>query len=145
MDEQSLETIEIELAVLLRHLSLIATYKKIGNLDRSAYLLLHQIISNGATGVKALADELHLDTSTISRQATVLEQKGYVYRIPDTVDRRAYSLQITDFGVKEFSEYKQLRLEKVAELLKNWSDEECKVFAKLLKKYNHSLIDILDQ
>lgn len=144
MDQQSLENIEIELLVLLRYLALNTTYKKTGNLDRSAYLLLYRIISHGSTGVKALSDEFHLDISTISRQATVLEQKGYVYRIHDTSDRRAYFLQITDLGRREFNEYKHLRLTKIAELLNNWSDEECEIFGQLLRKYNHSLIDMLE-
>lgn len=144
MEQQSLENIEIELAVLLRRLALISTYKKTGNLDRAAYLLLYRIISRGPTGVKVLADEFHLDISTISRQVTVLEQKGYVYRIPDTSDRRAYFLQITDLGRTEFNEYKHLRLTEIEKLLKDWSDEECKVFGQLLKKYNHSLVDMLE-
>lgn len=143
MDQHSLENIEIESSILLRNLSLIATYKKLGNLDRSAYLLLYSIISCESTGVKALAEEFHLDISTISRQVRVLEEKGYVYRVPDKLDRRSYFLQATDLGLREFNEYKQLRLTKLEELLKNWSNEECQVFGALLKKYNSSLADIL--
>ena len=139
MDEPSLETIELELAILIRRISLNITYNKLGNLDRSAYLLLGQITSRGATGVKALAYESHLDISTVSRQAAALEQKGYVYRIPDPSDGRAYSFQITDLGIKEYSEHKQARLSKFAEILKNWSDEDSEVFGKLLQKFNHSI------
>lgn len=144
MDQHSLESMEIELSILLRNLALIATYKKFGNLDRSAYLLLYRIISRGSTGVKVLAEEFHLDISTISRQVRVLEKKGYVYRIPDASDRRAYFLEVTDLGRNEFIEYKNLRLTKISELLKNWSDEECQIFGVLLKKYNRSLNDILE-
>ncbi|MDR3585969.1 MAG: MarR family transcriptional regulator [Desulfosporosinus sp.] len=139
MDEPSLETIELELAILIRRITLNITYNKLGNLDRSAYLLLGQITSRGATGVKALADDSHLDISTVSRQAAALEQKGYVYRIPDPSDGRAYSFQITDLGIKEYSEHKQARLAKFADILKNWSDEESEMFGKLLQKFNHSI------
>lgn len=144
MDHRSLEDIEIEMSVLLRNLALITTYKKVGHLDRSAYFLLYRIISHGSTGVKALAEEFHLDISTVSRQVRVLEEKGYVYRVPDTLDRRAYFLEVTDLGQKEFNEYKKLRLAKIEGLLKNWSDEECKIFGLLLKKYNLSIKDILE-
>lgn len=100
MKEQSLETIEFELAVLVRHITSIASNKKNWTLDRSAYLLLHQIFAHGSAGVKALADEFRLDISTVSRQAAALEQKGYVCRIPDPLDGRAFSFQITDLGKK---------------------------------------------
>lgn len=140
MDEHALETIELEMAILLRRATSITTSKKIGNLDRSAYLLLHQIASHGSAGVKALADEFHLDISTVSRQAAALEQKGYVYRVPDPLDGRAYSLQITDLGKKELNEYKQARLVRFEELLKNWSDEEREIFGQLLKKFNRTFI-----
>ncbi|MBV7276678.1 MarR family transcriptional regulator [Clostridiaceae bacterium UIB06] len=144
MDHQALENIEIEMAVLQRFLASVSTYKKIGNLDRAAYLLLHTIIYEKNASVKAMADELHLDISTISRQVRGLEEKGYISRIADTSDRRAYFLEATELGQKEFNFYKQHALMRVSELLKNWSDEECKIFGLLLKKFNHSISDMLE-
>ncbi|MDP4083270.1 MAG: MarR family transcriptional regulator [Bacillota bacterium] len=138
MDIHSLETLELELAILIRRYTSVSTYKKIGNLDRSAYLLLHHLTSHGPTGVKALAEEFRLDISTVSRQTAALEQKGYVHRIPDHLDRRAYYLQITDLGTKEFYENKNARLNRIEELLKEWTEEERKVFGELLRKYNRS-------
>jgi DNA-binding MarR family transcriptional regulator len=140
MDEHSLGTIDLELAVLLRRLTSIST-KKLGNLDRSAYLLLHQIISHGAARVKDLADKFQLDISTVSRQVSALEHKGYVYRIPDPLDGRAYSLQITELGLKEFKEYQQIRYSRLSEIMKNWSNEEQEMFGQLLKKYNYSFLN----
>jgi DNA-binding MarR family transcriptional regulator len=140
MDENALETIELELAIFYRRITsiTIATNKKNSNLDRSAYLLLHHIAYHGSAGVKALADEFHLDISTLSRQSAALEQKGYVYRIPDPVDGRAFNLQITDLGTKELDENKHARLSKITELLENWSDEERELFGQLLKKFNRT-------
>lgn len=142
MDKHSLETLELELAILIRRVSLITKCNKSGTLDKAAYLLLHQITSYGSAGVKALADESHLDISTVSRQAASLEQKGYVDRIPDPLDGRACSLQLTNLGTKEYNEHKQARLDKIADILKNWSNEECEVFGQLLQKYNRSIIDM---
>lgn len=135
-----METIELEMAILHRRITSITTCKQIGNLDRSAYLLLHQIASHGSAGVKALADEFHLDISTVSRQAAALEQKGYVYRTPDPLDGRAYFLQITDLGTKELNEYKNGRLIRIGKLLESWSDEERKAFGQLLRKFNHTVL-----
>ncbi|MBP1964527.1 MarR family winged helix-turn-helix transcriptional regulator [Paenibacillus aceris] len=135
------ETIELELAILMRRLMAAATNKKVGSLDRSAYLLLHQISSHGSAGVKALAEEFHLDISTVSRQTAALEQKGYVYRIPDPQDGRAYSLQITEIGAKELVSNKQARFERVAELLQEWKMEDQQKFGELLCKFNRTFLD----
>jgi DNA-binding MarR family transcriptional regulator len=140
MNEHAFEMIELELAILIRRTTSISSHKKFGNLDRSAYLLLHQIISNGAAGVKALAGEFQLDISTVSRQTAALEQKGYVYRIPDPLDGRAYSLQITELGKKEYTENKRERLTRIVEVLESWSEEESRVFGELLKKFNQCAI-----
>ncbi len=134
MNEHHLDLIELELAVLIRR----TTSKKTGNLERSAYLLLHHINLNGAAGVKALASEFDLDISTVSRQAAALEQKNYVKRVPDPVDGRAYSFQLTDLGLKELLEEKKNRKARVGDMVKNWSDEEKKVFGELLQKFNIS-------
>lgn len=141
MVEHSLEDLELELAILYRRISSMTSHKKFGNLDRSAYLLLHQIASNGSTGVKALANEFKLDISTVSRQAASLEHKGYIYRIPNPKDGRSYSFQITELGLKEFYHTKQARLIRVTDVLDNWPAEESKIFGQLLKKFNRSVLD----
>jgi DNA-binding MarR family transcriptional regulator len=138
MDVHSFETIELELAIFVRRINSITSDKRIGSLDRSAYLLLHQIASHGSAGVKTLADEFHLDISTVSRQAAALEQKGYVTRVPDPLDGRAYSLQITDVGMKELTETRQARLARIKERVKGWSDEERATFGRLLEKFNRT-------
>ncbi|CAH1190050.1 hypothetical protein PAECIP111893_00134 [Paenibacillus plantiphilus] len=137
MDQHALETIEFELALLLRRITSFTT-TNIGTLDRSAYLLLQQIAHHGSAGIKALSEEFQLDISTVSRQAAVLEQRGYVRRIPDPLDRRAYSLQITDPGTKELIETKAARTARIGALLKDWTDEECEAFGKLMSKFNRT-------
>lgn len=116
--------------------------QKIGNLDRAAYLLLHQIaFNNGTAGVKALSDEFQLDISTVSRQAAALENKGYIIRVPDPVDGRAYTLQITELGGEILDENRQMRQEIMGKLLVNWSDEEGDSFGELLRKFNAAFLE----
>ncbi|HAL00781.1 MAG TPA: MarR family transcriptional regulator, partial [Exiguobacterium sp.] len=67
MSQQSLETIELELAILIRRLTTATADNR--NLDRASYLLLRQLADSGNVGVKTLARELQLDVSTVSRQA----------------------------------------------------------------------------
>ncbi|GIP50592.1 MarR family protein [compost metagenome] len=141
IDEKSLETIELEMAVLYRRITTATASGKYGNLDRSAYLLLHRIGAHGAVGVKSLADEYQLDISTVSRQTAALEQKGYVRRIPDPADRRAFFLEITELGAEEYAVYKEGRLTRIRELLSDWAEEETEIFAALLQKFNHALLN----
>jgi DNA-binding MarR family transcriptional regulator len=140
LQEQPLESIELELAILIRRLSSITTYNKIGSLDRAGYLLLHQISAHGSAGVKALADEFHLDISTVSRQAAALEQKGFVARVPDPSDGRAYYLQITGDGMEQLKENRHVRLALLAGLMENWSQEELSQFGELLAKFNQTVV-----
>lgn len=136
MNDELIEIIELELAFLGRHIISVASD---GTLDRAAYLLLHQLHSQGAIGVKALASSLRLDVSTVSRQAASLDQKGYVIKVPDHLDRRAYYYKITELGKQELHTYKEKRLEKIKELLADWKENEQQSFGSLLMKFNKSL------
>jgi DNA-binding MarR family transcriptional regulator len=140
MNKIDLEMIELELAILIRRATNLSSNKKLGRLDRSAYLLLRRIANKGAAGVKVLAEEFMLDISTISRQAAALEQKGFLYRMPDPLDGRSYKLDITEHGTTIFKKHKQARLERLSEIIEEWPEEEREVFGKLLKKFNESLI-----
>lgn len=136
MDIRALEQIELELAILVRHATSISSV--LGIIDRSAYLLLHHITTKPAVGVKSLAEEYGLDISTASRQTAALEQRGYVTRVPDPTDGRAYFLQITESGRTALMEYRNVRLEKISEKIEGWSDEECRMFSELLGRLNQT-------
>jgi DNA-binding MarR family transcriptional regulator len=138
MDKTSIETIALELAILARRVTSMTTYKKNLEMDRSAFLLLHQIVTHGSAGVKALAEEFNLNISTVSRQAATLEQKGFVSRIPDPIDGRAFSLQITELGAKKLESYWQGRQARMEDLLKNWTSQEREAFGELLSKFNRT-------
>lgn len=139
MSDRSLDTIEFELAVLIRRVTSITANKKGAKLDRAAYLLLHQISEQGSAGVKQLGEELQLDISTVSRQAAVLEQKGYVRKVPDAQDGRAYFYQITELGEADLYEYRQSRLASISRLVEGWDEEDREQFGRLLAKFNKSL------
>jgi len=137
MNARVIEQIEFELAFLVRHATSISTVA--GNIDRSAYLLLHHITTQYPVGVKNLADEFHLDISTVSRQTASLEQRGFVTRVPDPTDGRAYFFQITETGMVALSEYRNARLARIGKKLEDWSDEECRLFGQLLEKFNNTI------
>ncbi|GAA0432308.1 MarR family transcriptional regulator [Lentibacillus halophilus] len=134
MDDESLELIEQEISVFVRRVTL--TEKRFGNLERSAYILLRELYHHGPIGVKKLAEQLHLDMSTVSRQAAALVQSQYIEKIPNPNDGRSYFYQITTSGIKEMEEYRQQRYRYLAYILEDWSAEEQAYFGKLLQKYN---------
>ncbi|MDB5056366.1 MAG: hypothetical protein JWM44_4416 [Bacilli bacterium] len=138
VEEKDLELIDYELVVLIRRTSL---DKELGGLDRSTYTLLTQLSVNGPIGVKALADEFHLDISTISRQTSVLEAKGYVQRLPDPTDGRSSYFQVTEEGICKVMEAKKARLARYAQLFKDWSDEERQKFGELLARLNRTFVE----
>lgn len=137
MRRQAMEVIENEVMDFIRRI--IMSEKKDGRLDRSAIVILRQLSTHGPAGVKTLADELHLDISTVSRQAAALVEKGYVDKTPNPRDGRAYFYRITDLGTKELNENKQRQIDRLTEVLEEWSDEECITFGQLLKKYNQTV------
>ncbi|MBB6678897.1 MarR family transcriptional regulator [Cohnella lubricantis] len=125
--------------MLIRRATSFSNDKRLGRMDRSAYLLLNRIISSAHIGVRALADEFHLDISTVSRQIAALEQKGYVKRNPDPSDGRAFFFEVTESGRRDLMDYKQARLARITDRLKGWTGEERDRFAELLRKFNRTL------
>lgn len=141
MNQHSLEGVELELALLIRRLTSMISYQKVGSLDRAAYLLLTQISLGGACSIKTLSHTFHLDISTVSRQVSSLEQKGYVRRVPDELDGRAFILSITELGEQLLADDKANRIAKLGQVLDNWTDAEMKQFGELLQKFNHSVVE----
>lgn len=138
-DRDVLDIIDTELAMLVRRATSFSNDKTLGRMDRSAYLLLNKIIERPNVGVRALADEFHLDISTVSRQISALEHKGYVSRTPDPSDGRAYFFEVTESGQRDLTEYKQARLARITQRLSGWSDEDRILFGELLAKFNRTL------
>lgn len=138
MIDDAISVIALELAILARRVTAMATDQKKSGLDRSAYLLLHQIQTHDAAGVKTLAEEFRLDVSTVSRQASALEQKGYIARIPDPDDGRAFSFHITAAGAAQLTAYREEREARIQDLLASWSEEELATFGRLLRQFNRT-------
>lgn len=109
---------------MVRRLISISSDKNLAYLDRSAYLIMHHLYHHGPAGVKALAEQFHQDNSTLSRQASSLEQKEHIYKIPDPQDGRAYHYALTELGKSELIRYKEARATRIEQLLYGWSEEE---------------------
>jgi DNA-binding MarR family transcriptional regulator len=134
--------IEIELLKLVRHLE---TFGRRGSLyervDRAGYLALRMLEVLGPVSTKALAHALHLDASTVTRQATTLEEGGFVERRRDPADGRSMTLLLTDEGRRTMRGVERQRKQRLESLLRDWEDSQKSSLGLALTKLNASLVE----
>jgi DNA-binding MarR family transcriptional regulator len=114
-------------------------------LERPAYMLLSRIAVDGPFRLSALAVEVSLDLSTVSRQVAALESAGLVRRAQDPSDRRASLVEVTALGGEVFAENRDRWLAIWAELLAGWTPEQRQSFAALFTQLNESITERLGQ
>jgi len=135
----NIDKLELELAIFVRRAEATRiAFLKYRDLNRSIYLLLLSIEKFGPISIKSLADQFQLDISTMSRQTSSLEAKGFIKRASDAKDARISLFEITTIGIEQLTEVKSERRLFYTEFLKDWSDEDKTQFTELLKKFNHT-------
>ena len=100
--------------------------------ERATYLLLVHLVKDGPRRAGALADAVHSDPSTISRQIGHLVKLGYVERTADPEDGRATLLAATAEGRRVFEENRRLRNERFGQILAGWSDADRAALSAML-------------
>lgn len=103
--------------------------------ERATYLLLVHLVKDGPRRTGALADAVHSDPSTVSRQIAHLVRLGYAERTADPVDGRATLLAATAEGRRVFEENRRRRTEELAGMLAEWSPEDRHAFGALLARF----------
>lgn len=103
--------------------------------DRATYVLLVHLVDGGPYRSSALAEVVHSDPSTVSRQIAQLVKLGLVQRVSDPADGRAVLLVATAEGERVLVENRRLRDEGIARLLAHWPGEERDRFAGLLARF----------
>jgi DNA-binding MarR family transcriptional regulator len=122
LNRDSLQSIEYEIALLVR---LTTAYSpKLGDLDRSEYLILSEINENGPLAINVIAEKLMLNISTASRQVGTLESKEYIKRFPDPDNGRISLIEITNKGKEILTIVQRSRYKFYSEVLQKWSKEE---------------------
>lgn len=91
--------------------------------DPMAYPLLFTI-SRGPSRVSELAEAVHADVSTVSRQVSTLVDLGFVSRQADPDDGRAQVLAVTDDGEDLLLALRENRERWLQGLLADWSDDD---------------------
>ena len=103
--------------------------------ERATYILLVHLVKDGPQRAGALAESVHSDPSTISRQIAQLVKLGLVERTADPEDGRATLLAATTEGVRVFQENRRSRNERIAALIAPWDPAERTLFAELLGRF----------
>jgi DNA-binding MarR family transcriptional regulator len=109
------------------------------DLDKGAYILLGRLASDGPGRLSALAEDVYLDLSTVSRQVGALEQAGLVARTPDPKDGRAALIAATEAGIAVITRHRERSLAGLRELLADWTPTERHEFARLFTKFNETI------
>lgn len=121
--------------LMKRASSRFASQQKDG-IEQAAYTLLAVLATDGPQRTTALAEAVHSDTSTVSRQVGALVRHGLVQRQADPADGRACLLAATDSGRRIFDSQRRARAEEMAEVLGGWSSEDLSTVATLLRRLN---------
>ncbi len=108
-------------------------------LERAAYGLLSRIASGGPERLSALAADICVDLSTISRQVAALEAAGLVRRTPDPSDRRASLIEATETGAEVYAQNRGKWLGALRELMADWTAAERQEFARLFARLNNAM------
>lgn len=108
-------------------------------LDRAAYHLLGRLVDDRPRRLSAIAADMGVDLSVVSRQVAALESAGLVVRMPDPADRRACHVAVTDAGLDLFQRNRAELRKKLQVLLAGWTGAERTEFARLMRRFNEAL------
>ena len=112
--------------------------------DATAYPVLFTL-QGGPKRVSALAECVHSDVSTVSRQASAMAQHGLVEKLPDPEDRRAAVLSLTPEGTALLERLRTQRGEWFRSMLQDWEQSEAEQFITLLDRFADALESSRDQ
>jgi DNA-binding MarR family transcriptional regulator len=105
-----------------------------GESAMAAYGLLYQLAEQPRRA-GALAEAVHADPSTVSRQVAQLVDRGLVERQPDPADGRACVLVPTSAGLAVLDTLRQRRDEHLAAVVGRWSQADLDQLVGLLERF----------
>jgi DNA-binding MarR family transcriptional regulator len=106
--------------------------------DTAAYPLLFNLAAEPRR-VSALAECIHSDISTVSRQVSTLVGHGLLEKVSDPDDGRAQVVRLSAEGHDLLARIQEQRNEWFRTLLDDWSNEEAAEFAGYLERFGDRL------
>ena len=102
--------------------------------ETTAYPMLFSL-QDGPRRVSNLAECVHSDTSTISRQVSALAGEGLLEKLADPQDGRAQMVSLTTSGKELLDRIRADRAEFFRALLHEWSAEDIGAFTAYLQRF----------
>ncbi len=134
--------IEVELAKLVRHLETFGRRSSLYvRVDRAGYLAMRMLDDLGPVSANALAQALHLDASTVTRQITALERQGFVERRAHPSDGRSSTIVLTSEGRRSMRAVEQERRRHIETLVRDWDHAQQADLGHALTRLNNSLVE----
>jgi DNA-binding MarR family transcriptional regulator len=124
---------------LLKRISARFASQQEDGIEHAAYVLLANLVMDGPQRTTTLAEAVHADTSTVSRQIGALVRHGLVAREADPVDGRACLLVATPEGKQCYEQQHRARIADLARTLEHWSADDLRSAATLLDRLNTDL------
>lgn len=109
--------------------------------ERAAYVLLARLVLEGPRRSNALAESVHSDPSTVSRQVAGLVRAGLVERRPDPEDGRATLLGATAEGLRVFQANRDRRNREIGAMTEHWDEADRVHLVELLERLAVDLED----
>jgi DNA-binding MarR family transcriptional regulator len=109
--------------------------------ERAAYVLLARLVLEGPRRSNALAESVHSDPSTVSRQVAGLVRAGLVERRPDPEDGRATLLAPTPEGLRVFEANRDRRNREISGMTEHWDEADRVRLVELLERLAGDLED----
>lgn len=105
--------------------------------------VLHCLTQQDAR-LSAIADQLTVSISVVSRAVESLERDGLVKRRSDKADGRAYLISVTDKGRTELAKRYRYFAQRFAGVLKDWSPQDVEDTITTLQRLNEYLDQLTD-
>ncbi len=109
------------------------------NLTRIKWRAIEVIANKPQLSQAELASELGLGTATVGRLVDRLLERGFVVRMSDSEDRRAFRLEVTDKALKSLSDLAPMAEDLRSELLSGLSSRELSMISSGLAKLKQNL------
>ena len=112
--------------------------------DTAAYPVLFTVAAEPRR-VSTLAELVHSDISTVSRQVTTLAAHGLLEKVSDPEDGRAQVVRLTPEGEALVARIQHTRNEWFARLLADWDHDDAADFAAHLERFAATLLEVREQ
>jgi DNA-binding MarR family transcriptional regulator len=108
------------------------------DMESATRLLLRTVAELGPIRTTALAESVHSDLSTVSRQTASLVATGLLERRSDPADGRASLLALTPAGEAATAEHDRARAGFYDQVLNGWTPAELRQFGAMLARFTAS-------